>query len=82
MTLREWLAIPGNTQQKLAEKIGVTQSAISQWLNWIEDNDHPNGVKLSAERALEIEAGTGGAVTRYELRPTVFGNAPKRRAAA
>ena len=31
---------------------------------------------IPAERCLPIERATGGAVTRFELRPDIFGEAP------
>ncbi len=75
MNLREWLDQPGNTQTKLAEKIGVTQGLVSQWLNWLEGRTD-NACRLLAERAIEIELATEGAVTRQELRPDLFGDKP------
>lgn len=80
MTLREWLARPGNTQQKLAERIGVTQSAISQWLQWLDDPAHPYGVRVSGDRAADIEAGTDGEVPRSTTRPDLFGAKPGKAA--
>lgn len=71
MRLQDWLALPGNTQQSLAVKVGVTQGAVSQWKNWL-DGASENAVRVSAERAIEIEAATSGAVTRHELRPDIF----------
>lgn len=77
MTLREWLELPGNTQRKLAERIGVTQSAVSQWLQWLDGGLHDNASRITGERALEIEQATDGAVTRAELRPDLFGEPSK-----
>lgn len=51
----------------LAEAIGVTPSFISQLVN----GERP----IPAERVLAIEHATGGKVTRYQLRPDVFGKA-------
>lgn len=42
---------------------GVTPQAVSQWK------------KVPAERVLEVEKVTG--ISRYELRPDVFGKAPE-----
>ncbi len=81
MKLRDWLSQPGNTQENFAKSMGVTQSAVSQWLNWLDDNNHPNGAKFGAERAIEAEIATGGQSTRYDNRPDLFGPAPKKRAA-
>lgn len=52
----------------LAEKIGVVQSAVSNW------RTRNSGVP--AERCIAIEQATDGAVTRYDLRPDIFGPAP------
>lgn len=52
----------------LAKAIGgVTSQAVSQWK------------KIPAERVLDIERLTG--ISRHELRPDVFGEAPAREAA-
>lgn len=70
MTLAEFVEQHG--QNRAAEIIGVTQGAVSQWLN--------AKVRITAERAIKIEAATGGAVTRADLRPDVFG-APSQQTA-
>ena len=49
----------------LSRALGLTVQTVSQW------NDCP------AERAIAIEAITGGEVTKYELVPSVFGPPPK-----
>jgi len=54
-----------DTQVGLAEKLGVTQGLVHQWLRGL--------TRITAERAIEIERATGGKVTREELRPDVFG---------
>lgn len=71
MKLQDWLALPGNTQQSLAVKVGVTQGAVSQWKNWL-DGASENAVRVPAERCRAIEAATDGAVTRHDLRPDIF----------
>ena len=38
--------------------------------------------RVPAERCLQIEELTGGKVTRYELRPDVFGSPARRKKAA
>lgn len=53
-------------QKPLADAIGVHPSLISQW----RSGHRP----VSAERCRAIEAATG--VSRYALRPDVFGPAP------
>ena len=80
MNLTEYLSQPDMSQQKFADMLGITQPAVSQWLQWIADKER--GTRITAERALEIEAATSGAVTRYELRPDVFGEQPKQKARA
>lgn len=54
------------TQAELARRLNVTDMAISQWKK--------RGVP--PERCIPIEDATDRAVTRYELRPDVFGSAP------
>lgn len=54
----------------LAEQLGVRQSAVS---NWRKRGDRP---RVPAERCIAIEQATDGAVTRYDLRPDVFGEPP------
>lgn len=58
-------------QTALARAIGgaVKQAHVWYWLN------SENGV-VPAEHCIAIEQATGGAVTRHELRPDVFGPAP------
>lgn len=57
------------SQQALADALGIRSPSISEWRA-----RGPTGVP--AARCLSIEQATGGAVTRYELRPDVFGDAP------
>lgn len=51
---------------ELARRVGVTYQAVRKW----EKSRTP------AERCRAIERATGGQITRYELRPDVFGPAP------
>lgn len=51
-------------QSQLAKAIGKTQGHVSVWL--------ARG-KVPAEVCLGIETATAGEVTRYDLRPDVFG---------
>ena len=71
MTLNQYLST--TTQAELAGKLGITQSMVSQWLT--------GAVRITAERAVQIEQATLGEVTRAELRPDVFGETPKQQAA-
>jgi DNA-binding transcriptional regulator YdaS (Cro superfamily) len=52
---------------KLASLIGVRQNAVSNW--------RTRG-QVPAEHCLSIEQAVEGKVTRYELRPDVFGAPP------
>jgi len=56
------------SSKALAEMLGVTAQAISQW------------DRAPASRVLEIERLTG--VSRHELRPDIFGPAPSKSEAA
>lgn len=49
------------SQDKLAAKLNVTKQAITKWRR-----------RVPAERVLGIEAATGGAVTRHDLRPDLY----------
>lgn len=76
MTLSEYLEHSGLTQKAFAESIGVTQGLIAQWLS------KKDPLPISPERARDIEAVTGGLVTRVELLPHVFGPIEQREQAA
>lgn len=52
------------SQQALAAKLGVRQSAVSKWLY--------GSIAMTAERAVQIEEATDGAVRREDLRPDLF----------
>jgi DNA-binding transcriptional regulator YdaS (Cro superfamily) len=57
-------AAAGGKSSSLAELLGISDSAVSQWK------------KVPYRRAIEIEEKTGGVVTRHDLRPDVFGERP------
>lgn len=59
-------------QRELASALGVTQGAVSQWVT--------GRVEITAERAIQIENATGGAVSRNDLRPDIFGHTDRRHA--
>jgi DNA-binding transcriptional regulator YdaS (Cro superfamily) len=61
------------TQGKLAALIGKRQGHVGKWLH--------RDKKVPAEMCVAIELATGGKVTRYELRPDVFGDPPTGAAA-
>ncbi len=50
--------------RRVAEKLGVTRQAIQQWSS------------VPVKRVLMMEEMTG--VSRYELRPDIYGKAPQR----
>lgn len=60
-------------QSALARALEVTPQAVQQWC--VAGAAPP-------ERCIAIETAVDGAVTRYDLRPDVFGEAPLDRAAA
>lgn len=62
------------SQAKLAQAAGCSQQQISYLLTDAE--------RISAEMAAAIERATEGHVTRHDLRPDLFGPAPKRGEAA
>jgi DNA-binding transcriptional regulator YdaS (Cro superfamily) len=64
-TLIKAIEIAG-TQTELANKAGITQAAISRWLNGVSD--------ISPASAIKIEKATDGQVTRADLRPDLFGD--------
>lgn len=63
--LKKAIKIVGS-QGKLAERLGITQGAISHWFN------KNVGLVPPLEYVVEIEKATNGRVTRYELRPDFF----------
>lgn len=52
---------------KLARAIGVSQGAVS---NWFARGQVP------ADKCRAIEVATDGAISRHDLRPDIFGEAP------
>lgn len=60
MDLQTYLAETGVTQSELAERLGVSQSLIAQWVR---------RVAPPPLRCVEIELATEGLVTRSDLRP-------------
>ena len=52
------------SQETLAKRCGVTQAAVSLWLRAAS--------RISAERALAIEAATDGQVPKHRLRPDLW----------
>lgn len=58
----------GGSQSELARRIGCSAVFAHQMLHGLRS--------VPARLCLPIEQATNGAVTRYELRPDVFGPAP------
>jgi DNA-binding transcriptional regulator YdaS (Cro superfamily) len=58
------------SETMLAEAIGVSKQAVNHW----KLGRRP----ISPERCIAIERATAGEVTRGELRPDIFGQAPGR----
>lgn len=58
------------SMRTLGEKIGVTKGAVHQWTL--------PGRAVPPERCVSIETATG--VSRYDLRPDIFGEAPDKAA--
>lgn len=58
-----------STQEKLAQSLGVTQGLVSAWVTGRK--------KIAPHWCLPIEQSTNGVVTRYDLRPDIFGSAPQ-----
>ncbi|WP_373565917.1 transcriptional regulator [Microbulbifer okhotskensis] len=63
--LKRAVAIVG-TKSGLAKSIGVKPPVITQWFK----SKRP----IPAGQCRPIEAATNGAVTRYELRPDIYGD--------
>lgn len=59
-------------QAALARRLGRKQSDVAQWLR--------RG-RVGPTACIAIEEAVGGQVTRYELRPDVFGEPPQPREA-
>lgn len=66
--LQQAVAIVGS-QVRLAAHLGVTVQAVNQVVNGIRP--------LPARWAIPIEEATGGAITRYQMLPRVFGHGPE-----
>ncbi|MDF4024106.1 YdaS family helix-turn-helix protein [Luteibacter sp. PPL201] len=61
------------SQEELAARLGIKSPSITGWRN---------RNRIPSERCLALEEVTGGQVTRYEMRPDVFGTAPAEARAA
>lgn len=61
---------------------GASELARALELPWASTVTNWSKRGVPAERCIAIERATNGAVTRYELRPDVFGDPPDSEAAA
>lgn len=52
------------TKRKVAEICGISPPALNYWK------------RVPSEHCIELERASEGAVTRYDMRPDVFGTAP------
>ena len=64
MDIRAYLEKHELSQDKFAKQIGVTQGLVWQWIEGRQ--------RITAERAIEIEAKTAGEIQRHDLRPDLF----------
>jgi DNA-binding transcriptional regulator YdaS (Cro superfamily) len=62
MKLSDYLAARELSQQQFAEKLGVSQGMVHQWI--------AGRTPVAAQKAVLIEQTTGGEVTRKDLHPT------------
>lgn len=62
----------GPTQELFAKAIGKNQSYVSMLKHRVMEKGRP----IPADICPAIEAATAGEITRYDLRPDVFGPAP------
>lgn len=61
----------GGRKADIAALLGITPAAVSRW-----------GDTVPVNRAIDLEQKTGGKVTRYDLRPDIFGERPRKRRSA
>lgn len=66
--LIKWLNDERGRRGKLAASLGITSGALSQW------------TQVPADRVIAVEQITG--ISRHDLRPDVFGPAPRKGKAA
>lgn len=58
-------------QSALARALGVTPQAVQQWVK---------ADRVPAEQCIAVENALNGELTRYQLRPDVFGPCPEKAA--
>lgn len=73
------LALCDNSQAELARRVSARgKKCDSRYVwNWVKRDG-----KVPADYVLDVEAAVEGRVTRYQLRPDVFGPAPQEQVAA
>ena len=64
MDITAYLKAKELSQEAFAKQIGVSQGLVWQWIS--------GKTRITAERAIEIEEKTDGAIRREQLRPDVF----------
>ena len=64
MDIRGYLEKHHLSQAQFAEKVGVSQGMVWQWLN--------ERTPVSAKQAVNIEDKTAGEIRREHLRPDIF----------
>lgn len=69
--IKQAIEAVGGQQSELASLITVSPQMVNQWVHGIRP--------VPAKHCIAIEQATKGRVTRYDLRPDVFG-APTKRA--
>ncbi|MEW5248642.1 helix-turn-helix domain-containing protein [Microbulbifer discodermiae] len=57
------------TQKKVADMLKIPPACVSQWCNGVRG--------VPPRHCRRIEQATNGVVTRYDLRPDIFGSAPE-----
>ena len=62
MDLRSYVSAERGRAARLAEAIGVNPVMVSQWASHVRE--------VPVDRCTAIESATGGAVMRWDLRPT------------
>lgn len=76
--LERAIQIGGPTQEAFAEKLGKRQSYVSMLKHRVIEKNRP----IPTDICPKIEEATGGEISRHDLRPDIFGPAPKKRRAA
>lgn len=78
MDLAQYAAKTGTTPAAFRRKLAEHGETVSHQsvMFWFKGERMPSTKRMSA-----IEAATNGKVTRHELRPDVYGPAPKKRKA-